>query len=231
MIYKKIIINSIIYLVITSLLLNTGGSNPISMLHFNKKITNHNLTKISHEMKVKPANQNQIGVIHHQINRVNRSMVAVNRDYHENNRPTAVVNRNYRGNTQSTLSGNSDNVPQPFTHAQYQILVRLIHAEAGGEPLVGQVAVAAVLLNRMKSGKFPESITANVFRSGEFESVSNGYIWSEPTPTAYKAAKLALQGWDPTSGALYFFNPAKTSSSWIWNRPIHTRIGNHYFAG
>jgi spore germination cell wall hydrolase CwlJ-like protein len=118
-----------------------------------------------------------------------------------------------------------------ISNTQYQILVRLIHAEAGGEQLKGQVAVGAVLLNRIRSGKFPKSIAANVYRRGEFESVSNGYIWSEPSSSAYKAAGLALKGWDPTFGALYFYNPAKTFSRWIWGRPIHTRIGNHYFAG
>jgi len=217
MIYKKIIINSIIYLVITGFLLNTGGSSLISMIHFNKKIMPQNITKINHAMKIKMANQNQTGVTQQPINRANR--------------PTVLANRDYRKNPRASLPKNPSKLSRLFNHTQYQILVRLIHAEAGGEPLVGQVAVAAVLLNRMKSGKFPKSIAANVFRCGEFESVSNGYIWSEPTPSAYKAAKLALQGWDPTSGALYFFNPAKTYSSWIWSRPIHTRIGNHCFAG
>jgi N-acetylmuramoyl-L-alanine amidase len=115
---------------------------------------------------------------------------------------------------------------------QYQILVRTINAEAGGEPFEGQVAVAAVLLNRIRSGKFPTSISANVFRSGEFESVSNGYIWdTNPSASSYQAASLALKGWDPTAGSLYFYNPAKTTSRWIWSRPIYTIIGNHYFAG
>lgn len=120
----------------------------------------------------------------------------------------------------------------PISADQYQILVRLIKAEAGGEPFEGQVAVAAVLLNRIRSGKFPTSISGNVFRKGEFESVSNGYIWYiNPTPSSHKAAALALKGWDPTGGSLYFFNPAKSTSRWIWSRPIYTKIGNHYFAG
>lgn len=110
-------------------------------------------------------------------------------------------------------------------------LARVIHAEAGGESLKGQVAVGAVLLNRIKSGKFPKTLKANIFRPGEFESVANGYIWSNPSSSSYKAARLALGGWDPTYGALYFFNPAKTRSSWIWGRPVHTVIGQHNFAG
>ena len=120
----------------------------------------------------------------------------------------------------------------PIPWDQYQILARIIKAEAGGEPFEGQVAVAAVLLNRIRSGKFPSSISANVFRSGEFESVSNGYLWDiNPTASSYKAALLALKGWDPTAGSLYFYNPAKSTSRWIWSRPIYTIIGKHYFAG
>lgn len=112
----------------------------------------------------------------------------------------------------------------------FRLLVRLIHAEAGGESLQGQVAVGAVILNRIHSGHFPKTIRGNIFKRGEFESVSNGYIWSSPTFSAYKAARLALQGWDPSRGALYFYNPAKTDSAWIWSRPIIARIGNHFFA-
>jgi spore germination cell wall hydrolase CwlJ-like protein len=111
------------------------------------------------------------------------------------------------------------------------LLARIIHAEAGSESLRGQVAVGAVLLNRIRSGKFPKTLAANIFKPGEFESVSNGYIWSNPTPVSYRAAHLALLGWDPTYGSLYFFNPAKTISRWIWSRPIRIIIGNHNFAG
>ena len=87
-------------------------------------------------------------------------------------------------------------------------------------------------MNRIHSGRFPKTISANVFRNNEFESVSNGYIWDiEPTADSYRAATLAVKGWDPTGGALYFYNPAKSSSAWIWSRPIYTKIGDHYFAG
>lgn len=113
---------------------------------------------------------------------------------------------------------------------QYQTLVRIISAEAKGEPFEGQVAVGAVILNRVESGKFPKTISGNVFKRGEFEPVSNGKIWENPVASAYKAADLALKGWDPTQGALYFYNPAKTSSRWIWSRPIIRKIGDHVFA-
>ncbi len=120
---------------------------------------------------------------------------------------------------------------RPVGEDEFPWLARIIHAEAGGESVKGQVAVGAVLLNRIKSGKFPRSIKANIFRPGEFESVSNGYIWSNPSSSSYRAARLALKGWDPTHGSLYFFNPAKSSSKWIWSRPIYTVIGQHNFAG
>lgn len=166
---------------------------------------------------------------------------------------TAVSNRNTRARNES-VAANSAALSKPWTmrqtgagsstptpaartwntlsNSQFQILVRAINAEAGGEPFEGQVAVGAVLLNRIRSGRFPKTISANVFRNGEFESVSNGYIWdTEPTASAYRAATLAVKGWDPTGGALYFYNPAKSSSAWIWSRPIYTKIGSHYFAG
>jgi len=133
------------------------------------------------------------------------------------------------------------NQPTPIKKASSKLLVQLdekefkyfvhvIHAEAGGEPFEGQVAVGAVLLNRIRSGEFPKNLTANIFRRGEFESVSNGHIWSEPNASAYHAAELALKGWDPTNGALYFFNPAKSSSHWIWTRVVTHKIGQHWFA-
>lgn len=121
----------------------------------------------------------------------------------------------------------SDGMLSPY---QFQMLARIISAEAKGEPFTGQVAVGAVILNRVESGRFPKTIAANVLKPGQFEPVANGHIWNEPTDSAVKAARLALQGWDPTNGALYFFNPAKTSSRWIWSRPVITRIGNHIFA-
>jgi spore germination cell wall hydrolase CwlJ-like protein len=119
----------------------------------------------------------------------------------------------------------------PVSNYQYRMLARIISAEAKGEPLKGQVAVGAVILNRVKSKKFPDNIASNVLKRGQFEPVTNGHIWNEPTSSAYKAARLALQGWDPTYGALYFFNPVKSSSRWIWSRPVIMRIGDHVFAG
>lgn len=110
------------------------------------------------------------------------------------------------------------------------LLARLIHAEAGGESFIGQVAVGAVVMNRMNDGRFAPTVAENIFRPDEFESVTNGYFWSQPSAENYRAAALAVAGWDPTGGAEYFFNPAKTNSAWIWSRPITARIGNHVFS-
>ncbi|MGE5559185.1 MAG: cell wall hydrolase [Bacillota bacterium] len=112
-----------------------------------------------------------------------------------------------------------------------ELLARLIHAEAGAESYKGKVAVGAVIINRCNDGRFPRTIAGNIFKPHEFESVSNGYIWTQPTADCYKAAKAALNGWDPTNGAKFFFNPAKVSGgSWMWTRTIIQRIGNHVFA-
>lgn len=213
--YIKYIKKSIIYLLIASMLFNTGISGLISIMGFNR--TKQNTVNVSRKPKT---------------NRESPIQVAVdNRKQNQDKTETSAGNNNSNPKVKANRPKNSGGAALPISSTQYRILVRIIHAEAGGEPLKGQVAVAAVLLNRIRSGRFPKSISANVFRSGEFESVSNGYIWSEPTSSAYKAAKLALQGWDPTYGALYFYNPAKTYTSWIWSRPIHIRIGNHNFAG
>ena len=132
---------------------------------------------------------------------------------------------NYRQNAPDNSGGTK------LSSDQYQMLARIIHAEAGGEPFTGQVAVGAVILNRIRSGIFPSNVTANVLKAGEFESVSNGYIWrNNPSASSYRAAQLALKGWDPTAGATYFYNPAGSSSRWIWTRPITIIIGKHNFA-
>lgn len=111
-----------------------------------------------------------------------------------------------------------------------ELLARIIHAEAGAEPYTGKVAVGAVILNRVQSPKFPSTIAGVVYQPHAFESVSNG-IYTRPASSASKkAAQDAISGWDPSGGALYFFNPAKTRSAWMWARKIINRIGKHVFA-
>lgn len=110
------------------------------------------------------------------------------------------------------------------------LLASLIHAEAGAEPYLGKVAVGGVVLNRVQDSKFPKSVAGVVYQPHAFESVSNGIINRTPSQESRKAAVDAISGWDPSGGALYFFNPSKPVNPWIWARRIINRIGNHVFA-
>jgi len=110
------------------------------------------------------------------------------------------------------------------------LLARLIHGEARGEPYVGQVAVGAVVLNRVKDSRFPNTIAGVIYQPGAFDAVYDGQINLEPDQTAIKAARDALNGWDPTYGCVYYYNPATATSSWIWSRQIVLKIGKHNFA-
>ncbi|HHY70648.1 MAG TPA: spore cortex-lytic protein [Thermoanaerobacterales bacterium] len=113
----------------------------------------------------------------------------------------------------------------------HTLLARLVAGEAEGEPYAGQVGVAAVIINRSKHAKFPPTIADVVYQSGAFESVSNGLIWSRyPSRSNFDAARQAMDGWDPTYGCIFFWNPYKPVSSWIWSRSIITQIGRHVFA-
>ncbi|SET67729.1 N-acetylmuramoyl-L-alanine amidase [Natronincola peptidivorans] len=110
-----------------------------------------------------------------------------------------------------------------------ELLARTIHAESKGEPYEGQVAVGAVILNRIRSADFPNTLAGVVYQPCAFEPVKRGTINEAPNDSAYRAARDALNGWDPTGGALYFWNPATATSRWIWTRTITLRIGRHVF--
>ncbi len=120
----------------------------------------------------------------------------------------------------SSSSNNSSNV---------NLLARVVYGEARGEPYTGQVAVAAVVLNRVKSSKFPNTIAGVVYQSGAFDAVADGQINMTPDATAKKAAQDALNGWDPSYGAIYYFNPSTATNKWIWSRPMTVTIGKHRF--
>ena len=114
--------------------------------------------------------------------------------------------------------------------ADHRLLSRLVYAEARGETYKGQVAVAAVVLNRVASASFPNTVSGVIFQSGAFSCVSNGQINNTPDSTAIRAALDALNGWDPTGGCLYYYNPRATDDKWIRTRTVKTVIGNHSFA-
>lgn len=122
--------------------------------------------------------------------------------------------------TSSSSSSNSSNL---------NLLSRLVYSEARGEPYTGQVAVAAVVLNRVKSSSFPNTIAGVVYQSGAFDAVSDGQINLTPDATARKAAQDAINGWDPSYGAIYYFNPNTATNKWIWSRPLTVVIGKHRF--
>ena len=125
----------------------------------------------------------------------------------------------------SSNSGNSTNI----NNSQVNLLARLISAEARGEPYAGQVAVGAVVLNRIDHPSFPNSMSGVIYQKGAFSCLDDGQ-WNKPiADSAYKAARDALNGWDPSGGAIYYFNPATATSKWIWSRPLITTIGKHRF--
>lgn len=109
------------------------------------------------------------------------------------------------------------------------LLARCVYGEARGEPYKGQVAVAAVILNRTKNSGFPSSIAGVIYQPGAFSVVADGQINLTPDETALRAARDAMNGWDPTGGCLYYYNPDKTSNEWMLARPVALRIGDHVF--
>lgn len=117
-----------------------------------------------------------------------------------------------------------------YNESESYLLGRLIHGEARGEPYVGKVAVAAVVLNRVKSPHFPNTISSVIYQPGAFDAVADGQINLTPDEDSLRAAKDALNGWDPTGGCLYYYNPATATNDWIWSRTVHLSIGKHNFA-
>lgn len=118
-----------------------------------------------------------------------------------------------------------------YSSSDTQLLARAVNGEARGEPYEGQVAVAAVILNRVKHSSFPNTISGVIYQSGAFTAVSDGQInvpISEGS-TVYKACRDAINGWDPSGGAIYYFNPDTATNSWIWSRPLIVKIGKHRF--
>lgn len=118
---------------------------------------------------------------------------------------------------------------QSSTSSDEYLLARLISAEARGEPYTGQVAVGAVVLNRVKHPSFPNTISGVIYQSGAFTCLVDGQFNQPIADSAYRAARDALNGVDPSGGAIYYFNPATATSSWIWSRPLITVIGKHRF--
>ncbi|MBR5288265.1 MAG: spore cortex-lytic enzyme [Clostridia bacterium] len=132
------------------------------------------------------------------------------------------------------IAGNGAAAASAGVSASYQgdveLLARLIHGEARGEPYVGMVAVGAVVMNRVRSSRFPNTIAGVIYQSGAFDAVKDGQINLTPSEQSRRAARDALNGWDPTNGCLYYYNPNTATSPWIWTREVRLNIGDHSFA-
>ncbi|MBX6394568.1 MAG: spore cortex-lytic enzyme [Alicyclobacillaceae bacterium] len=140
----------------------------------------------------------------------------------------ALVRRSagYRANGQYRVASTGTG---RFSARDIDLLTRVVHGEARGEPYVGKVAVAAVVLNRLEDPRFPHTIPGIIFQPGAFTAVSDGQIWLTPDAESKRAVMDAIHGWDPTNGAVYYFNPATATSKWVWSRPQIKRIGRHVF--
>lgn len=126
-------------------------------------------------------------------------------------------------------SSNSGSSSSSSNSTNLNLLSRLVYGEARGESYAGQVAVAAVVLNRVKHSSFPNTVSGVIYQSGAFDAVSDGQINMTPDSTARKAAQDAINGWDPSYGAIYYFNPNTATNKWIWSRPMTVTIGKHRF--
>ena len=134
-----------------------------------------------------------------------------------------------------TLSGSSSaattaSSSTSYVSSDHRLLAKLVYAEARGESYKGQVAVAAVVLNRVASSSFPNTVSGVIYQSGAFSCVSNGSINNTPDSSCIRAALDALNGWDPTGGCLYYYNAKTAQDKWIFSRTVQTVIGNHSFA-
>ncbi len=129
-----------------------------------------------------------------------------------------------------TLNSSSTAAAASYNDSEISTLARLVHAEARGEPYVGKVAVAAVVLNRVRSASFPNTISGVIYQAGAFDCVADGQISLDPDSDSLRAARDAMNGWDPTGGCVYYYNPATSTSAWIWSREVRLSIGAHSFA-
>ncbi len=140
------------------------------------------------------------------------------------------MNDSYHALDGKSPSGSGGSGSSDYTSSDLYLMAKAIYAEGRGESYTGQVAIGAVIMNRVKSSSFPNTIAGVIYQKGAFTAVADGQINLEPNQTAYNAAKDAMNGWDPTYGCLYYYNPAVATSAWIFNRQTVTVIGKHVFA-
>ncbi|MGR5985503.1 spore cortex-lytic enzyme [Bacillus cytotoxicus] len=133
------------------------------------------------------------------------------------------------GQSSKPAQNKGTNVPNGYSQNDIQLMANAVYGEARGEPYIGQVAVATVILNRVTSPSFPNTVSGVIFEPRAFTAVADGQIYLTPNETAKKAVLDAINGWDPTGNALYYFNPDTATSKWIWSRPQIKKIGKHIF--
>lgn len=154
---------------------------------------------------------------------------AVKAEMYGTNKQQASNQQQGASQQQQTTQTPKVNVPQGFSQNDINLMANAVYGEARGEPYEGQVAVAAVILNRVRSPIFPDTISGVIFQPRAFTAVADGQIWLTPDDTARRAVLDAINGWDPSENALYYFNPDTATSAWIWTRPQIKRIGKHIF--
>jgi N-acetylmuramoyl-L-alanine amidase len=153
-------------------------------------------------------------------------LVKASKNYKAGNNSAAKPNAKPQAPAKKPTAANT---PAGFSQNDIRLMANAVHGESRGEPYIGQVAVAAVILNRVQSASFPNTVSGVIFEPGAFTAVADGQIWLTPNETSKKAVIDAINGWDPTGEALYYFNPATATSGWIWGRPQIKKIGQHIF--
>lgn len=146
----------------------------------------------------------------------------------KDNAPKSKTNNSSSDNS-SPDTATSANLPGGYSQNDIQLMANAVYGEARGEPYTGQVAVAAVILNRVESASFPNTISGVIFEPRAFTAVADGQIWLTPNEKAKEAVLDAINGWDPSGNAEYYFNPDTATSKWIWSRPQIKKIGKHIF--
>ncbi|MFB9988553.1 spore cortex-lytic enzyme [Bacillus benzoevorans] len=170
--------------------------------------------------------------VHEQIKKGNKFTHYGGTDLKKQTKPAPKGNANQQQTApkqQALAAPTAANIPNGFSQNDIQLMANAVHGEARGEPYIGQVAIAAVILNRVNSSSFPNTISGVIFEPRAFTAVADGQIWLEPDESSKKAVLDAINGWDPTGEALYYFNPDTATSGWIWGRPQIKQIGRHIF--
>ncbi len=200
------------------------------------KNTNNNATGNANN-KAGSANKSNTGANTNKATNNNQQKAANQQKPANNKANNKATNNNTKANPPKSNAGESvqkktptaANVPNGFSQNDIQLMANAVYGESRGEPYIGQVAVASVILNRVTSPSFPNTISGVIFEPRAFTAVADGQIWLTPNETAKQAVLDAINGWDPTGNAIYYFNPDTATSGWIWSRPQIKQIGKHIF--